>query len=264
LKISYLIRFSLFIIYFLSFDICYSQATSEILYDAGSSIDIQVTADVCATNIIINGTFSGGGTICSGALPVTISSFEARVTKNNVRLIWVTEIETNNSGFDIERKKVTTAGNGEWKKIGFIPGSGTTNSSRIYTYEDLKLPAVTYKYRLKQIDYNGYFEYFDLSNDVIIGKPKEFLVSQNYPNPSNPKSKIDFQLPFDGKVTLKVYDLLGREVVTLIDGNMAADFYTVEFNGSNLASGVYFYRMDITETSTLRKDGKTMKMVLVK
>jgi hypothetical protein len=133
----------LFII--LSSSLLYSQ--SSITYDAGTSIDVGAGADICATSIIINGTFSGAGTICGGALPVTLSSFEARVTKNNVKLIWATEIETNNSGFDIERQKA----NGKWEKLGFVQGNGTTNSARIYTYEDLKLPARTYKYRLKQI-----------------------------------------------------------------------------------------------------------------
>jgi hypothetical protein len=248
----------------ISFQASWVNSQSNITYDPGAVIDIGTGADVCADAIIINGTYSGSGTICQGALPVTISSFEARVIKNNVKLIWVTEIETNNSGFDVERKNVKTTGEGEWKKLSFIPGSGTTNSSRIYTYDDLKIPVLTYKYRLKQIDYNGNYEYYDLNSDVIIGKPKEFSLSQNYPNPSNPKCKIDFQIPFDGKVTLKVYDLLGREVVTLADGLMNADFYTVEFNGNNLASGIYFYRIDITESSTSRKVGKTMKLVLVK
>ena len=240
----------------------YSQTTSTITYDAGTNIDVSSNADICADNININGTFSGAGTICTGPLPVTLSSFEARVTNNNVKLIWVTEIEVNNSGFDLERKTVTQGGADEWQKVTFIRGSGTTNSSRIYTYEDNKLPAKTYKYRLKQIDYNGNFEYYDLNNDVVISKPNSFSVSQNYPNPSNPKSKIDFQMPFDGKVSIKIYDLLGREVATLVDETRTADFYSVEFDGTNLASGVYFYR--IIAEGNGQKNIKTMKMVLVK
>ncbi len=240
----------------------YCQTTSTITYDAGTNIDVSGGSDICADNIIINGTFSGGGTICTGPLPVTLSSFDVRVTNNNVKLIWVTEIEINNSGFDLERKTVTPGTANVWQKITFIPGSGTTNSPRIYTYQDNKLPAKTYKYRLKQIDYNGNFEYYNLNNDVVISKPGSFSLSQNYPNPSNPKSKIDFQMPFDGKVSVKVYDIAGREMVTLVDGFKTADFYTVEFDGTNIASGVYFYR--IIAEGDGRKIVKTMKMVLVK
>ncbi|HAX47971.1 MAG TPA: peptidase S8, partial [Bacteroidetes bacterium] len=90
------------------------------------------------------------------------------------------------------------------------------------------------------------------------GKPVKFEVSQNYPNPSNPVSKIDFQLPKDAKVTLKVYDLAGKEVSILVDGNITAGFHTVEFNGSNLASGVYIYKLNAGEFSDIKK------LVLVK
>ena len=103
-----------------------SQTYSDLTYDAGTFIDIQTGSDVCATNIYINGTFSGGGTICGGALPVSISSFTSLVERNNVMLYWITEWELNNSGFDIERR-VTLSGVEGWQKIAFIQGNGTTN-----------------------------------------------------------------------------------------------------------------------------------------
>jgi hypothetical protein len=227
----------------------FAQTNSDITYGTGTIIEVGTGADICATNIFINGTYTGGGTICSAALPVTLSSFESRVKKNDVNLIWVTEIETNNSGFDIERK---TDGN-DWSKIAFVQGSGTTNSQRLYTYEDKKLPTKIYQYRLKQIDYNGQYEYHMLNNDVIIGKPGEYKVGQNYPNPSNPKSKIDYEIPVDGKVSIKVYDIIGKEVATIVNEFKPAGYYTADFDGSNLASGVYIYRLTSGEFSDIKK-----------
>jgi hypothetical protein len=238
----------------------FSQTYSDITYDAGTTIDISTGADVCATNIKINGTYSGGGTICSGPLPVTLSSFEASVLKNNVKLVWVTEIETNNSGFYIELKIAPEGG--IWVQIGFVQGSGTTNSAKVYTFEDKKLSVGTYKYRLKQLDYNGNYEYFELNTEIVIGKPLEYKISQNYPNPSNPKSKIDYDIPFNAKVSIVVYDLLGSEIKKLVDEFKEAGYYTSDFDGTNLASGVYFYR--ITAEGSTEKFSKTLKMIIVK
>ncbi len=240
-------------------------AQSQILYNPGSIIDVGSGADICADAIIINGAYSGSGTICTGALPVGLSSFTSSVNKRDVTLMWVTEWELNNSGFDIERSaflNLPEGGTSEWKKIAFIPGHGTSNVSIGYLFKDEKLKAGNYKYRLKQIDYNGNYEYFSLEPDVSIYPPGNFEMSQNYPNPSNPKSKISFELPEEGRVTIKIYDITGREVITLLDETRAADYYTIEFDGTNLASGVYFYRIDAA--GSLQHFSKTLKMILVK
>ena len=126
----------------------------------------------------------------------------------------------------------------------------------------MKLSIGAYDYRLKQADYNGDFEFFNLQNEVLIGKPDIFNISQNYPNPSNPKSKIDYQIPFDGKVTIKIYDIIGREVAALVDEVKQAGYYTAELDGSGLASGVYFYRINADGNG--RNYNKTLKMILVK
>ncbi|MCI0716303.1 MAG: T9SS type A sorting domain-containing protein [Chlorobi bacterium] len=235
----------------------YSQ--SNITYDAGTNIEIQTGADVCADAIIINGTYSGTGTICQGALPVSLSSFISSVDKNNVNLSWVTEWEINNSGFRIERMKTIE---NQWKEIWFVAGHGTTNEPKNYTFEDKKLQTANYKYRLKQIDYNGNYEYFTLENDVVVAKPNEYNISQNYPNPSNPKSKIDFELAETGKVRIILYNMLGQEVITIVNESRESGYYTVDFDGSNLASGVYFYR--ITAGGNSQSFTKTLKMILVK
>jgi len=239
-----------------------SQTYSDITYDAGTQVDIGTGADVCATNVYINGTFTGGGTICGGPLPVELGSFTYTVLARTVVLQWVTMWEMNNSGFDVERS--TAGGNGgpHWQKIGFVPGSGTTNEEKAYYYKDENLSKGVYKYRLKQIDYNGHYEYFDLGSDIEINPPIVFSMSQNYPNPSNPKSKINFEIPVTGRVTIKIYDVTGKEVMILLDEMRDADYYTIEFDGSNLASGVYFY--NIIFSGDGQKFTKTMKMVLVK
>jgi hypothetical protein len=233
----------------------FCQAVSEITYGTGTQIEVQTGADVCATNIIVNGTFSGGGTFCTGALPVLLSEFHSAVNKNNVTLKWKTETEFNNSGFEIERKPVNGT---QWQKTAFVNGSGTTNEPKVYTYEDKKLQVGTYQYRLKQIDFNGGYEYFPLPENVVISKPKAFSLGQNYPNPSNPKSKIDFEIPGRSMVNISVYNLLGELVARLVNEIKEPGNYTVEFDGGSLSSGTYFYRI-VSEGFTSVK-----KMILVK
>jgi len=215
----------------------------------------------------LGGSNGNGNTFSIGAsngnpLPVTLLSFTVTAMKRDAVLNWATSMEINNKGFEVERSKKdeSTGSFTAWEKIAFIGGAGSTQQPVEYIYTDRKLNDGSFRYRIKQVDFNGNFEYFTPQNngDVIIGKPVKFEVSQNYPNPSNPVSKIDFQLPKDSKVTLKVYDLTGKEVSILIDGNIAAGFHTVEFNGSNLASGVYIYKLNAGEFSDIKK------LVLVK
>jgi hypothetical protein len=201
----------------------------------------------------------------SAPLPVVLSSFDAAVMKRDVSLSWTTESEINNKGFSIERRaRLDGQRYSSWKEVSFVDGKGTTSSRQSYSYMDKKLNTGAYQYRLKQVDFNGNYEYHSTSSnsDLVIGKPGSFDIGQNYPNPSNPNSKIDFQMPFDGKVSIKVYDILGKEIVTLVDEYRTADFYTVQFDGTNVASGTYFYRI-IAESGTERFT-KTLKMILVK
>jgi len=240
-----------------------AQTYSDINYSVGTTLEVQAGADVCANDIYINGTWSGGGSICTGALPVSLSSFTHSADKRNVTLMWVTEWELNNLGFDLERRSIPKEGEpSSWQKITFIEGQGTVNVPKGYLYKDEKLRSGKYGYRLKQVDYNGNFEYYDLGSEVDITPPKNFEMSQNYPNPGNPSSKINFEMPVNGKISIIMYDILGREVMTLINETREADYYTIEFNGSNLASGVYFYRI-YAEGEGL-KFTKTLKMLIVK
>jgi hypothetical protein len=195
--------------------------------------------------------------IYTGTLPVELNSFSSVVNNNNVNLKWITNTETNNSGFDIERK--ISDPNTSWSKIGFVKGNGTSTDSKSYSFNDNSLNTGKYMYRLKQTDFNGNYEYFELQNEVIIGIPTRFELSQNYPNPFNPTTKINFSLPADSKVSLDIYDITGKMVATLINNEFkTANYYTVEFNASNLSSGTYFYSFKAGNIL------ETKKMVLVK
>jgi len=164
-------------------------------------------------------------------MPVEMSSFTYNVNKNNVNLKWNTTSEINNKGFEVQRN----SGN-EWIVLGFVSASSTKS----YNFIDNSLNTGSYQYRLKQIDFNGNFEYFTLNSDVKVGSPAKFSLSQNYPNPFNPSTKINFQIPTDEFVTLKVFDNAGREVLSLVNEIKAAGYHTVEMK-TNLTSGVYYY-----------------------
>lgn len=190
----------------------------------------------------------------NGALPVELSAFSSTVSDNKVTLNWITTTERNNSGFNIER----SISEGVWSTIGSISGNGTSTTPQQYTYTDRALSPGIYYYRLKQIDYNGNFEYFNLSNEVTIGTSTKYSLSQNYPNPFNPTTQVTFSIPKDGDINIKVFDLSGKEVLTEINEFKTAGQYTVTINGSNLSSGIYYYKI------TAGNFTATKKMTLIK
>lgn len=204
--------------------------------------------------------------IASFPLPVELGSFMASASGRSAMLNWNTLSEINNAGFEVQKsfKKSIDSDFSGWEKAGYVSGNGTINYAVDYSFVDKDLSKGIYKYRIKQIDFNGNFEYFypSFGSELSIVPPVNFELKQNYPNPSNPKSKIDFSMPFDGNISVKVYDVSGKEVAFLAEGFRTADYYTVDFDGSNLASGIYFYRF-IGESNE-HKFTKTLKMVLVK
>ena len=193
-----------------------------------------------ASNITTYSPFGSGYN--ESAMPVTLSSFNFTIKGRNVKLNWVTSSEQNNSGFEIQRAD-SGCKNFVFNSLAFVPGKGNSNAATNYEYADSKLNSGKYRYRLKQLDFNGNFEYYDLNSTVEIGMPEKFNLSQNYPNPFNPTTKIDFDLPQDSKVCIKVFDILGEEVTTLVNDFRRAGYYTVLFEKSSLSSGVYFYRI---------------------
>ncbi|NWG28112.1 MAG: T9SS type A sorting domain-containing protein [Ignavibacteriaceae bacterium] len=188
------------------------------------------------------------------SVPVELVSFNASVNVNNVELTWATATELNNQGFYIERK---SSGN-DWGNVGFVEGSGTSTETRFYSFIDKNIKSGTYSYRLKQVNFDGTFRYYDLDRELEVGAPQIYYLSQNYPNPFNPTTKINWQIKNDGLVTIKIFDQLGKEIVTLVNEEKSAGSYETEFDASALASGIYYYRL----TSGGFVD--TKKMILVK
>jgi hypothetical protein len=174
-------------------------------------------------------------------VPVELASFTAEATDGTVILNWSTATETNNSGFEIQRKD----GSNEFTEIGFISGYGTTSENKSYRFVDGNLAVGNYTYRLKQIDFDGTFSYSN-EVDVVISSPAQFELAQNFPNPFNPNTKINFNLAVDSKVSLKVFNIVGQEVATLINSNLVAGVNSINFDASELNSGVYLYRLEAT------------------
>lgn len=179
-------------------------------------------------------------------LPVSLSSFNLTTSGRKVLLTWRTEWEINNQGFEIQRAKLEE-NSLSWEIIGFISGNGTVSEPRNYSFIDSKLNTGKYNYRLRQIDFNGNFEYFHCSNIADVTRPTEFKISQNFPNPANPTAMIDFQLPHNSEVNISVYDLTGKLIAILTNGWLQAGYHSVKFDGSNLASGIYIYRMNVSK-----------------
>lgn len=203
-------------------------------------------------------------------LPVELTSFNAELIDNSVRLNWETATEVNNFGFDVERKyQVASSEYQNWEKIGFVEGNGTTNSPREYSFTDDNLPdADNVSYRLKQIDIDGTFSYskvVEVNLTEITGveddKQYTFALKQNYPNPFNPVTTISYTIPnvVDAKsasvtnTKLIVYNVLGQQVQTLVNEIKPAGNYQVQFDGSNLPSGIYFYTLSYGEFLQTRK-----------
>lgn len=219
---------------------------------SGTDITFLLTDATSVTKALSNiNKITFSGTNGGNPLPVELVSFTAVVNGNKVTLEWSTATEVNNYGFDVERSAINTKSQ-EWVKIGFVNGSGNSNSPKHYSFTNIPNGETKFNYRLKQIDNDGKYEYSNVVS-IDINAPNKFALNQNYPNPFNPSTKISYRLPIDGFVTLKVYDILGKEINTLVNGNEKAGNYEVDFDGSGLASGVYICRMSYSDYSGVIK-----------
>ncbi|RPI66867.1 MAG: T9SS C-terminal target domain-containing protein, partial [Ignavibacteriales bacterium] len=193
------------------------------------------------------------------AVPVELNSFTSSVSGNNVNLSWSTASEINNAGFEIEKQSAANQSGEKWERIGFVEGKGNSTEVNNYSFEDKNLLPGSYNYRIKQVDFDGSFEFYSLNSEVVIGAPQSFSLSQNYPNPFNPVTSITFSLPESGIVSLKIYNVLGNEVSTLLNNRLNAGTHNVVFNALNLSSGIYYYRLEFEGTFA-----DTKQMVLLK
>lgn len=177
--------------------------------------------------------------VSSILLPVELTSFTAQSSGSTVELRWRTASEVNNHGFAVERKESDL-----WTQISFIPGNGSSNAVHEYSFTDHVSSNGRFSYRLKQIDHDGKFCY---SSEVEVQTTVEvtsFALKQNFPNPFNPSTFIRYELAASGHVSVTVVDMLGRTVAIVANEIQDAGTYSVLFDGSRLASGVYLCTME--------------------
>ncbi|MBN1482552.1 T9SS C-terminal target domain-containing protein [candidate division KSB1 bacterium] len=201
---------------------------------------------------------SGLSNVASGwTTPVELVSFVGSVNdQNGILLQWSTASETNNLGFAVERQR---SGDTIWKEVGFVHGAGTTSEEQRYTFIDAPGQPGEWTYRLKQVDTDGSSVYSDPVL-VTIAAPREFVLQQNYPNPFNPETTISFQVPetATGEMILVIYDMLGRQVRTLMKKQAQPGYYSIKWDGYDDAgtlasSGVYIYRLRVGTFTATKK-----------
>ena len=179
------------------------------------------------------------GTSWNSPLPVELTSLTASEMANGVNLKWNTATEINNYGFEVQRKNGSSD---VWNKITFVKGNGNSNSPKAYSFIDKNVNSGKYYYRLKQIDFDGKSS-FSKVVEINISTPEAYKLNQNYPNPFNPVTTIKYEIPKAGKVRLVIFDMLGREVETIVNEYKEAGRYNVQFNANKFASGTYLYEI---------------------
>ncbi len=187
-------------------------------------------------------------------LPVELINFSASVVNNGIMLNWITATEQNNLGFEIERKSE----NSDWQRIGFVAGNGISTERITYSFIDKDaLSGEKYSYRLKQLDYNGSYSFSNIT-EIENSIPIAFELYQNYPNPFNPSTTIKFSLPSKEIVKISVFNILGQEVMQILNQPLEAGIHNISIDASLLTSGVYFCNLNAGSFN------KTIKMNLVK
>jgi hypothetical protein len=206
----------------------------------------------------------------SAIVPVELISFTASTSGNNLLISWSTASELNNKGFEVQRSEVRGQKSevSNWERIAFVEGHGTTSEQQNYSYKDSSLTNGKYFYRLKQIDYDGSFKY-SLEIEIDLSNPLRYSLEQNYPNPFNSTTTIEFSLAEQAGVTLKIYNILGKEVKTLIKerlspGNYLINWDAKESDGKLLPTGIYLIRLSAISSGGSDSYCKTIKTLLLK
>jgi hypothetical protein len=191
--------------------------------------------------------------INSIVVPVELTTFSGTYFNGSVNLQWITATELNNFGFEVEKRDESSG----FEKIAFVDGNGTTTNRVTYNFIDKNLSSNKYYYRLKQLDFDGSFEYSPVV-EVDVQQLTDFKLFQNYPNPFNPTTNLKYYVPYAGQLKIGLYDILGNEIKTLVDKEVQAGSYQIGVDGSNLASGTYFVKM------ISQNDQQTIKISLIK
>ena len=194
--------------------------------------------------------------LSDGTLPVELTYFNAHLQEGRVALSWRTASETENAGFEIQRRLIDNQvlTGTSWEKVGFVAGGGTTSSPHEYFFADKGIGQGSFLYRLKQINRDGHAEYSREIKVRLNAVPASLELSQNYPNPFNPSTTIEFIVPVDGQALLRVFDILGTEVATIARGEFKAGVVNrAIFDASRLSSGAYFARLEFGGHHLTRK-----------
>ena len=170
-------------------------------------------------------------------VPVELISFTHRIVNGKVTLIWVTATELNNMGFEIQR----SLDNNIFVTIGFVGGKGNSTTNQYYSFTDESIPGKIY-YRLKQVDFNGSYNYSQII-EVDGVTVSTIQLQQNYPNPFNPNTTIKYQLGNDGFVNLKVFNSLGEQVAEPVNQFQKGGSHQLIFEAKDLPSGIYVYQL---------------------
>jgi hypothetical protein len=201
----------------------------------------------------------------STPLYVVSPSLESKMQGQAIVLNWSSNVQLDN---DIEIQRAATDSKSTetiWNTVSLVKASELSNSNKLNSYSDTKLQMGKYQHRLKIVESDGTISYSNVVETEIAGIPKSFALSQNYPNPFNPSTKIDYQVPVDARVILEVYNIAGQKVSEIVNLDQPAGFYTVDFGSTGkLASGVYIYRMTISDKATGNNFSAIKKMMLLK
>ena len=177
--------------------------------------------------------------VFGSVVPVELTSFTGAFVGNDVHLKWTTATELNNRGFEIQR----SANGSSFATVAFVDGNGTTTNQKQYSFIDRNVEArMNYAYRLKQVDFNGTFDYSSVVN-IGFTLPLEFVLEQNYPNPFNPSTNIAFAVPVKSNVSLDIYNLIGQKIMTLVQGEVEAGKHTSQLNAASMSSGIYLVKL---------------------
>jgi hypothetical protein len=213
----------------------------------------------CRINLIMSYCGENQGCVCiwrsDYRLNAEVSSFSAIAGDGNVRINWNTASETDNAQFRITRSENK---DGVYNTVYSRPGAGTSSDAHSYEWVDqTALNGHTYYYKLNTIDVNSNAHTYEtIVNATPLagsGIVKEFKLEQNYPNPFNSETSFTFSIPEDEFVSLKVYDLLGREVATIVDQQMTARSYNVNWSAKDLSTGVYMYTLTAGQNTETKK-----------
>jgi hypothetical protein len=204
------------------------------------------------------------------SLPVTLSLFalEEIPDQTAVKIEWQTESEIENAYWLLLRRMEEDSVFATLQKV---EGQGNSSVNSEYNYQDSDVEAgLNYTYQLADVSISGQITYHE-EKSIAVSIPKSFELFQNYPNPFNPNTNIKFALPAPAKVQLKIYNILGQQVIGLLDQLKKAGYHTVEWNGSDrfgnqISSGMYIYLMQAQGVSEGKDEQfqKARRMILVK